>query len=73
MALKISKNQSRFYKVLIEQDQDGYFVASVPALPGCATQAKDLKTLNRRIREAILLCLDVVKEGSSSHQETVFV
>lgn len=72
MVLNSSKNQGRFYKVLIEKDQDGYFVASVPALPGCATQAKDLKTLNRRVKEAILLCLDVTKI-KRNHLEVIFV
>lgn len=49
------------FKVIIEQDEDGYFVASVPALPGCYTQAKTIAELRRRIREAISLCLEVAK------------
>ncbi|MDI6602938.1 MAG: type II toxin-antitoxin system HicB family antitoxin [Patescibacteria group bacterium] len=49
------------FKVIIEQDEDGYFVASVPALPGCYTQAKMLLGLKKRIREAILLCLKVAE------------
>jgi predicted RNase H-like HicB family nuclease len=49
------------FKVIIEQDEDGYFVASVPALPGCYTQAKTLPELRKRVREAILLCLEVAK------------
>ena len=56
MAKKINQ-----FKVVIEQDEDGYFVASVPALPGCYTQAKTLGDLKKRIREAILLCLEVAK------------
>ncbi|MFH0820120.1 MAG: type II toxin-antitoxin system HicB family antitoxin [bacterium] len=52
----------RQFRVIIEQDEDGFFVASVPALPGCCTQAKTLNELNKRIREAILLCLEVAKE-----------
>jgi len=47
--------------VIIEQDEDGYFVASVPSLPGCYTQAKTLSGLKKRIREAVLLCLEVAK------------
>ena len=47
------------FKVIIERDNDGYFVASVPALPGCHTQAKDLTALKKRIQEAISLCLEV--------------
>ncbi len=48
----------REFSVVIEQDADGYFVASVPELRGCHTQAKSLDTLMKRIREAIELCLE---------------
>ena len=47
------------FNVVIEKDEDGYFVASVPALRGCHTQAKSLDVLMRRIKEAIELCLEV--------------
>jgi len=49
----------REFNVVIEQDEDGYFVASVPALRGCHTQAKSLDVLMKRIQEAIVLCLEV--------------
>ena len=49
----------REFSVVIEKDEDGYFVASVPALRGCHTQAKSLDALMERIREAIELCLEV--------------
>ena len=35
------------FKVIIEQGEDGLFVASVPSLPGCHTQAKTLKELKK--------------------------
>jgi len=47
------------FNVVIEKDEDGYFVASVPALRGCHTQAKSLDVLMKRIKEAIELCLEV--------------
>jgi predicted RNase H-like HicB family nuclease len=47
----------RKFTVLIEQDEEGYFVATVPALRGCHTQAKSLDTLMKRAREVIELCL----------------
>lgn len=47
------------FNVIIEKDEDGYFVASVPSLRGCHTQAKSLDTLMKRIKEAIELCLEV--------------
>ena len=49
----------RQYDVVIERDADGYFVASVPQLHGCHTQARSLDELMPRIREAIELCLEV--------------
>jgi predicted RNase H-like HicB family nuclease len=50
---------SREFSVVIERDQEGYYVASVPALPGCHTQARSLDELMDRVREAIALCLEV--------------
>jgi predicted RNase H-like HicB family nuclease len=47
------------FDVVVERDSEGYFVATVPALPGCHTQAKSLDELMSRIREAIELCLEV--------------
>lgn len=46
------------FSVLIERDEDGFFVASVPQLPGCHTQAKTMDELLERIREAIMLYLE---------------
>jgi len=45
------------FTVLVEQDEQGYFVATVPELRGCHTQAKSLDVLMRRVTEAINLCL----------------
>jgi predicted RNase H-like HicB family nuclease len=47
---------SRKFIVIIEKDEDGYLVATVPALRGCHTQAKSLDTLMKRTREVISLC-----------------
>ncbi len=49
----------REFNVVIEKDEDGYFVAKVPALRGCHTQAKSLDVLMKRVKEAIELCLEV--------------
>ncbi len=61
MSKYFSKNQ---YTVIIEQDEDGFFVASVPALPGCHTQAKTLLELRENIKDAIKLCLSVAVKDS---------
>ncbi|MCH8318354.1 MAG: type II toxin-antitoxin system HicB family antitoxin [Bacteroidetes bacterium] len=51
---------SKEYKftVLIEQDQDGCYVATVPSLKSCYTQAKTLEKLYPRIKEVIELCIE---------------
>ena len=47
----------RKFTVVIERDEDDFYVATVPALRGCHTQAKNLDTLMKRVREVIQLCL----------------
>jgi predicted RNase H-like HicB family nuclease len=49
---------AREFDVVVEQDEAGYYVGSVPALPGCHTQARSLDELMSRVREAIALCLE---------------
>jgi len=56
----------RKFTVLIEQDEEGYFVATVPALRGCHTQAKSLDTLMKRVREVIALCLEEDSDKAGS-------
>lgn len=64
------------FKVLIEQDEDGVYVGSVPELPGCYTQGKTLEEVRERIKEVIELVLESDKDikkdklespNSSSH------
>ena len=52
------------FSVVVEQDEDGVFLASVPTLPGCHTQARSLDELRHRIAEAIALQLEI--EGADS-------
>lgn len=63
MGYSYIKEMRRSYSVIIEQDEDGYFIASVAELPGCHTQAKTLDELNKRIKEAIKLYLEVEKNS----------
>jgi predicted RNase H-like HicB family nuclease len=52
------------FDVVVRRDEDDYYVATVPQLPGCHTQAKSLDDLMSRIKEAISLYLET--EGCSS-------
>jgi predicted RNase H-like HicB family nuclease len=62
--VKPSVKPKRKFTVLIEQDEAGYLVATVPAFRGCHTQAKSLDTLMKRVREVIALCLE--EEGDDA-------
>ncbi|MBI2144977.1 type II toxin-antitoxin system HicB family antitoxin [Candidatus Woesearchaeota archaeon] len=50
------------FTVIIEKDEDGYYVGSVPSLKGCHTQGKTMDELMKNVKEAIELCLEVEKE-----------
>ena len=60
---KTARPSKREFQVIIERDADGYYVASVPELSGCHTQARSLDTLMKRVREVIQLCLE--QEGEA--------
>ena len=55
------------YRVLIEQDEDGFFVAEVPSLPGCISQGQTRAAATENIKEAIALYI----ESLSAHDEPV--
>ena len=50
------------FAVLIEMDEEGYLVGSVPSLHGCHTQARTMDELLERMEEVIRLCLEVQGE-----------
>lgn len=52
------EGKSLNYTVLIEQDEDGIYIAKVPDIPGCYTQGKTVEQAMERIREAIQVCLE---------------
>jgi predicted RNase H-like HicB family nuclease len=57
-------SRKREFSVIVHRDEEGFYVASVPELRGCHTQARSLDKLMERVREAIELCLEV--EGDAS-------
>jgi predicted RNase H-like HicB family nuclease len=62
---------AREFTVVIERDEAGYLVASVPALPGCHTQARSMDTLLKRVKEVAELCLEV--QGDETTDQLEFV
>jgi predicted RNase H-like HicB family nuclease len=55
------------YRVLIEQDEDGVFVAEVPSLPGCISQGNTRTESLRNVQEAITAYLESLK----AHNEPI--
>ena len=49
-------------KVLLSQDEDGYFVVEVPSLPGCVSQGETREEALANIKEAIDLHIEVLQE-----------
>ena len=68
----MKRNSKREFTVIVERDEDGYYVASVPELRGCHTQARSLDKLITRVREAISLCLEA-EQASQRGSEFVGV
>jgi predicted RNase H-like HicB family nuclease len=62
---------AREFTVVIERDDDGYLVGSVPSLPGCHTQGRSMDELLERVKEAIQLCLEVRGEDAEESLELV--
>ena len=56
------------FNVIVERDEEGFYVATVPELRGCHTQARSLNTLMERVREAIDLCLEEQGAPVSSNE-----
>jgi Uncharacterized conserved protein len=53
---------SKEYTMIVEKDEDEYYVGSVLELPGCHTQAKSMDELINRMKEAIELYREVEKD-----------
>ena len=57
---------ARDFSVIIERDAEGYYVATVPELRGCYTQARSLDELMGRVKEAIQVCLEADGDGAAT-------
>jgi predicted RNase H-like HicB family nuclease len=56
------KKQVMDFDVLIEQDEDGIYLAKVPEIQGCYTQGKNIQEVLERIKKAIEVCLEADKK-----------
>ena len=63
----------RKFTVVVERDEDGYYVGSVVELPGCHTQARTVEELMERVREAVELYLEAAGEAAIPRVEFVGV
>ncbi|OGE65016.1 hypothetical protein A3I48_03900 [Candidatus Daviesbacteria bacterium RIFCSPLOWO2_02_FULL_36_7] len=60
--MKKIKTETYNLPVIIEKDEDGFFVADCPELTGCHTQGKTLEEAITNIRDAIKLNLKIMRE-----------
>ena len=60
--IKQLKRMAKKFTVIIEQGEDGWYVATVPDIPGCYTQGKTIAQVLDRIKEAIEVCLEADKD-----------
>ena len=63
------------FQVVIEQDEDGWYVADVPALQGCHSQGKTFEEALEKVREVISMCIEELREQGepipSNHPEVI--
>ena len=64
--------KQRDFSVVIEQDAEGFYVATVPSLRGCHTQARSLDELISRVKEAIQVCLEA-EDDEGTHLDFIGV
>ena len=68
--MKKTRKVQRF-TVVLERDEDGFYVASIPVLQGCHTQGRSLDQAMRRIRKAAELWLEVHRERQGASLPTL--
>jgi len=60
------------FKIVVEKDETGYYVAEVPALPGCVTQGRTIKEVKKNIKEAIKGWLEVMNDKVKKTDAEIF-
>jgi predicted RNase H-like HicB family nuclease len=66
-------NGKRKLTVILERDEDGWYVASVPELRGCHTQGRTLDEVMENLRDAASLCQEVAQEDDDVKMESLGV
>ncbi|HIE02118.1 MAG TPA: type II toxin-antitoxin system HicB family antitoxin [Thiotrichaceae bacterium] len=60
------------YRILLEQDEDGVFVAQVPSLPGCLSQGKTRKEALKNIQEAVVVYLESLQAHNEPFPPSIY-
>ncbi len=63
----------RWFPIVVEKDEDGFFVAVNPSLPGCYSQGKTIEEALTNVQEATELCLESIDEKEKSRDTQVSV
>jgi len=58
LPIKFMQEKALNFTVVIEQDEDGLYVAKVPDIVGCSTQGKTVEQVLERAKEAIQVCIE---------------
>ena len=68
-----SKLRHNNFKIIIEQDEDGFFVAVNPSLAGCYSQGRTVEEALANVQEATELCLEGADESDVNRDTQVSV
>ncbi len=60
------------FKIVVEKDETGYYVAEVPALPGCVTQGRTVEEVKKNVKEAIEGWMEVMNDKVKKTDAQIF-
>ena len=66
-------NPQRWFPIVVEKDEDGFFVAVNPSLVGCYSQGKTIEEALANVQEATELCLEGASEKEVNRDTQVSV
>lgn len=59
---KLVKKKILKYTAIFEPAEEGGYIVTVPAIPGCVTQGENLKDAKKMAKDAIRLCLETMRD-----------